>query len=185
MAFFGEKLAKFHQKRGDVFGWDRHNFIGSLPQSNSKKTSWNVFYTEERLMPQLQLAIDKGMLSKQEAPDRDKMVSVLGELFKGVEPSLLHGDLWSGNYLINTDGVPYLIDPAVYWGHSEVDIAMSRLFGGFGASFYSSYDGLRPPDKASEDRMHIYQLYYLLVHLNLFGRSYYSSVTHILKQYFS
>ena len=184
MAQFGEKLARLHQQHGDFFGWDRNNFIGSLPQTNSKNLNWAIFYTEERLMPQLKLEVERSLLDRDEVPETTKMTGVLTELFDGVRPSLLHGDLWSGNYLINAEGVPYLIDPAAYYGHSEVDIAMSKLFGGFSPGFYSSYEKIHSGDKATEDRILIYQLYYLLVHLNLFGRSYYAGVIHILKQYF-
>ena len=97
---------------------------------------------------------------------------------------LLHGDLWGGNYLIATDGAPYLIDPAVYYGHSMVDIAMSRLFGGFGSEFYDAYHQIIPQPVHHDIQIDLYQLYYLLVHLNLFGSGYYSSVSSILKRYF-
>ncbi|MEN8799516.1 MAG: fructosamine kinase family protein, partial [Flavobacteriaceae bacterium] len=101
-----------------------------------------------------------------------------------VKPSLLHGDLWAGNYLISSEGEPYLIDPATYFGHSEIDIAMSRLFGGFQDSFYQAYEEVLPSEGPVDDRIRVYQLYYLLVHLNLFGGSYYSGVKAILKSYF-
>jgi len=105
-------------------------------------------------------------------------------LFPDTKPSLLHGDLWSGNYLISENGTPYLIDPAVYYGHHEVDIAMTKLFGGFDSSFYGAYAESLPKVRGEKERNDIYQLYYLLVHLNLFGSSYKSSVTSILKTYF-
>ena len=173
-----------HQHSSEFFGWDTNNYIGSLPQRNTKDQSWVMFYIEQRLSPQFDMARTQGLLSEGEIPSVDKMKKVLGEILSDVKPSLLHGDLWGGNYLISAKGIPYLIDPAVYYGHSEVDIAMSQLFGGFSSAFYDSYERVMPLDKLSEDRIKIYQLYYLLVHLNLFGRSYFSSVNAILKSYF-
>ena len=183
-AKFGSQLALLHQQSNDLFGWSSDNYIGSLPQSNNNEVDWASFYVRERLLPQLKLALEQNMLSEGEIPRVEKMKEVLGELFAGVKPALLHGDLWSGNYLISKDGKAYLIDPAVYYGHSEVDIAMTRLFGGFSPVFYNAYERNIPLDNLSEDRIRVYQLYYLLVHLNLFGRSYYSGVKAILKSYF-
>ena len=184
MAKFGEQLAHLHQQPASHFGWDSDNFIGSLPQSNSKNADWVSFYVTQRLLPQMEMAAEQAMLSDKEVPSVEKMKEVLSDLFSDLKPSLLHGDLWGGNYMISSDGVPYLIDPAVYYGHNEVDIAMSRLFGGFGSSFYRAYESNIPLDQFSDDRIRIYQLYYLLVHLNLFGRSYYTGVKSILKHYF-
>jgi protein-ribulosamine 3-kinase len=111
-------------------------------------------------------------------------LSVISSYCTGIRPSLLHGDLWSGNYLISENGEPYLIDPAVYFGHSEIDLSMSRLFGGFSSSFYSAYFEINPSQPGESNRMAIYQLYYLLVHLNIFGKSYYKSVKEILQVHF-
>lgn len=180
----GEQLATLHQCTSDRFGLDQDNFIGKLPQSNTQHNTWVGFYTYERLLPQLHLAKNKGLLNPKEIPATSELKSVLDSLFKNVKPALLHGDLWSGNYLISTDGTPYLIDPAVYYGHHEVDIAMSKLFGGFHDAFYESYFSLMPKDENTLARIDLYQLYYLLVHLNMFGRSYYGSVSSILKTYF-
>lgn len=185
MALFGRQLARMHQKLGDNgFGMEQDNFIGSLGQSNKTHQDWALFYVEERLLPQIQLAFDKGLLNRTDTPIEEKMVAVCNNLFPKVKPSLLHGDLWSGNFLISNNGVPFLIDPAVYYGHYEVDIAMTRLFGGFGDSFYNSYREIIPPEPSEEERMDIYQLYYLLVHLNLFGSSYGPPVKRILSAYF-
>ncbi len=184
MKTFGQQLGHLHKISTSQFGWDSDNFIGSLHQSNKTHDTWPDFYVSERLLPQLQLTVDQGLLSVGDVPSEHTMLSVMATLCPQVKPSLLHGDLWSGNYLISKDGIPYLIDPAVYRGHSEIDIAMSKLFGGFGASFYQVYNEVIPADNFSNDRIKIYQLYYLLVHLNLFGRSYYSGVKAILKSYF-
>lgn len=181
---FGEQLAKLHQCTTDNFGLKTHNFIGSLPQSNKQHNTWTDFYTSERLYPQLELAKQKGLLSGAEYPIAKQIKKQLEIFFKNIKPALLHGDLWSGNFLISKNGTPYLIDPAIYYGHSEVDIAMTRLFGGFGEAFYKAYHSYYPQDKLTSVRIEIYQLYYVLVHLNLFGASYYGSVTSILKKYF-
>jgi len=180
----GTQLAKLHKNTSDIFGLEEDNFIGSLPQSNKRNALWIDFYVVERLLPQLQLANQKGLLSNRECPSENLMNEKLEDLFSNVKPSLLHGDLWGGNYLIAKNGIPYLIDPALYYGHNEVDIAMSRLFGGFGSEFYNAYHAIHTTDSKTASRIEIYQLYYLLVHLNLFGRSYYGSVHRILKKYF-
>ncbi|MCF7568577.1 fructosamine kinase family protein [Sabulilitoribacter arenilitoris] len=180
----GEQLATLHKCTSDSFGLDKDNYIGSLPQSNSAHKTWVKFYTHERLLPQLELAQQKGLLSVSECPSEQHIKNHLELLFKGIKPSLLHGDLWSGNYLISKNSEPYLIDPAVYYGHNEVDIAMTKLFDGFGNAFYESYHSYFPLDENTSARIDIYQLYYLLVHLNLFGSSYYGSVVSILKKYF-
>jgi fructosamine-3-kinase len=166
------------------FGWSSPNYIGSLPQSNKVTNSWASFYQEERLQPQLQLALDKKWLAQEDVPSTSLMMEKLQQLLPAAKPSLLHGDLWGGNYLISASGIPYLIDPAVYYGHQEVDLAMTRLFGGFDTSFYDAYNELLPPNDGWQDRTGLYQLYYLLVHLNLFGSSYLNSVLKWLRYYF-
>ncbi|MFL1011187.1 fructosamine kinase family protein [Flavisericum labens] len=177
-------MAKLHQCHSRNFGLDHNNFIGNLLQSNTEHKTWGNFYIYERLLPQLKLTKSKNLLHSNEIPPTETMVKSLSSLFRNIKPSLLHGDLWSGNYLISSDGTPYLIDPAVYYGHSEVDIAMTKLFGGFGEDFYDAYVESIPFTSDTTARIEIYQLYYLLVHLNLFGRSYYDSVKSILIKYF-
>ena len=181
---FGKALAGLHQITAENFGFQEDNFIGSLPQSNTQNNSWVDFYTKERLLPQLELAKQQCLLSENECPSEHIIKEKLEDLFYNVKPSLLHGDLWSGNYLISKEGIPYLIDPAVYYGHNEVDIAMSKLFGGFGEDFYKAYYNVYPNDSKTASRIEIYQLYYVLAHLNLFGKSYYISVIQILKKFF-
>ncbi len=184
MFTFGAQLASMHKVGAEDFGWISDNYIGSLTQSNRKHLNWVDFYVEERLEPQLEMAKKKALLTEEELPPREVMKKTLREIAGEVGPSLLHGDLWAGNYMISAEGVPYLIDPATYFGHSEIDIAMSRLFGGFQDSFYQAYEEVLPSEGLMDDRIKIYQLYYLLVHLNLFGGSYYSGVKAILKSYF-
>jgi len=180
----GLQLADMHNCSADGFGLEQDNFIGTLPQSNTKHKSWCDFYINERLLPQLKIAKQKQLLSDNECPTKGLLLEKLQPLFQNIKPSLLHGDLWGGNFLISSQGEPYLIDPALYYGHGEVDIAMTKLFGGFGEDFYKSYHNILPKDLHTVQRIDIYQLYYLLVHLNLFGRTYYGSVSRILRKYF-
>ncbi len=183
---FGHELADLHAfPIGDSFGWFQDNYIGSLPQSNKNYQDWALFYTSERLLPQLKMAKEKGLMVSSEIPTESTLVKRCRQFFPKVKPALIHGDLWSGNYLISTQGIPYLLDPAVYFGHYEVDLAMTQLFGGFSSDFYAAYAEHMPPENLQNQRKDFYQLYYLLVHLNLFGRSYYRSVMQILKTYFN
>ncbi|WP_435625534.1 fructosamine kinase family protein [Flagellimonas sp.] len=181
----GRKLAELHLvAQPTEFGAPFDNYIGHLPQSNTIEKSWSSFYVAQRLNPQIQMAAEKGMLRIEDLPSNEHLEEVCDCLMGEVKPSRLHGDLWGGNFLIASDGTPVLIDPSTYIGHSEVDLAMSRLFGGFGPSFYAAYDALIPAHPKQQDLMQIYQLYYLLVHLNLFGSSYRNSVVAIINKYF-
>ena len=180
----GTKLAALHNISQTSFGFTSDNYIGKLFQSNKLHLKWEDFYCHERILPQLILAKSKGLLSKNEIPEITNLLKVLKDISNNVTPSLLHGDLWSGNYIISTDGTPYLIDPAIYFGHNEVDIAMSKLFGGFDKSFYEAYQDYYPVGENSSASIDLYQLYYLLVHLNMFGNSYYGRVKGILSRYF-
>lgn len=181
---FGEKLAELHSVSNNTFGFESDNFIGGLEQTNNIHDNWHDFYWEERIYPQFKSAEEKGLLSNDEIPSKEQYIAIFGNCNEAIKPSLIHGDLWGGNYLISTDGTPYLIDPAVYFGHSMVDIAMSRLFGKFGDEFYESYHNVIPKSDCYKEEIDIYQLYYLLVHLNLFGKGYYTSVSEVLKRYF-
>ncbi len=182
----GRQLAQLHLAPVNIqeFGNERDNFIGSLPQDNTWSSDWTTFYVKERLEPQLKRAFENGLLAKRKIPETEMLMTGCGSLFEQVSPSLIHGDFWSGNYLIRSDGKPFAIDPAPYYGHSVVDLAMSKLFGGFAPAFYEAYHELIPQRENQKELEDIYQLYYLLVHLNLFGRSYKSSVTSLLQRYF-
>ncbi|MDD2551518.1 MAG: fructosamine kinase family protein [Dysgonamonadaceae bacterium] len=185
LKLLGSQLTHLHLNTADEFGFTSNNFIGSLPQSNNQHASWPDFYWHERILPQLKLAEQKNLLNSKEIIAEQVALKVFEKLLDNdVKPSLVHGDLWGGNYLIAVDGTPYLIDPAVYYGHSMVDIAMSKLFGGFGNDFYSAYHDIIPKTDYYNAQIDLYQLYFLLVHLNLFGRSYYGSVASIMKRYF-
>ena len=180
----GTKLATLHNISQTSFGFTSDNYIGRLFQSNKSHLNWEDFYCYERLLPQLKLSKSKGLLSNNEIPEITGLLKVLKDMFCNAKPSLLHGDLWSGNFIIATDGQPFLIDPAIYFGHHEVDIAMSKLFGGFDPYFYEAYQDYYPVDENYSARIDLHQLYYLLVHLNMFGNSYYGSVKAILSRYF-
>ena len=180
----GRGLARMHQATSSSFGWHRPNFIGTLPQENTEVPDWPDFYVHNRLYPQFEMARSRQLLSEVEIPGVERMRARVADLVPQVRPSLLHGDLWGGNYLISTKGTPYLIDPAVYYGHAEVDLAMTLLFGGFPQEFYDAYFEIRPKEAGFDLRVKLYQLYYLLVHLNLFGRSYYGSVSTIRSELF-
>lgn len=180
----GEGLAKLHRAYGTAYGYPRDNFIGTLPQGNRQSQSWTAFYRDHRLRPQLQLAERLGYLhaTRRRLAERllDRLPRFIDE--SAVRPSLLHGDLWAGNWLETPDG-PALIDPAVYYGDREVDLAMAHLFGGFPRSFFESYAAHYPLAPGHEERRPIYQLYYLLVHLNLFGEAYGPQVDRVLVRY--
>ena len=181
----GHQLAALHKlSESNTFGLGTENFIGSLQQSNTTHSDWASFYVQERLLPQLKLVGDGNCLQLSETPSEEQLFKTCQSLFPKVRPSLLHGDLWGGNYLISSEGIPHLIDPAIYYGHREVDIAMTHLFGGFDKTFYDSYQEHFMPIGGEKERNDIYQLYFLLAHLNLFGHSYKSRVVTILKRYF-
>jgi fructosamine-3-kinase len=179
----GRGLAALH-RTGGAWGWDEDNFIGSLPQENAPAGSWAVFWWERRLEPQLRRARTAGRLPGRER-EWERLREALPRLLAPAEddgPSLLHGDLWSGNVVATPRG-PALVDPAVYRGHREVDLAMTELFGGFGPDFHAAYEEawpLRPGYR--EERRGVYQLFYLLVHVNLFGGDYVAQTAEVLRR---
>lgn len=180
---FGQALAEVHQHSAGQFGLEYDNYIGSLDQSNQQRESWLGFYQSQRLEPQVRMAMDKGLLWSTASSDFERIYVKLGEICPEEPPALIHGDLWGGNFLTTSNGQAALIDPAVCYAHREMDLAMSRLFGGFSQLFYESYQEHYPTAPGLEARLDIYQLYYLLVHVNLFGRSYTSAVKRIVEKY--
>lgn len=180
---FGASLAALHRRTSQQFGLDHSNFIGSLPQSNHFHHTWSGFYVHERLQPQLDLALKSNRLQSSDARQFEKLYQKLPELCPFESPALIHGDLWSGNFLVGDDGRPVLIDPSVSYSHREMDLAMSRLFGGFDRPFYRSYEEAFPLAPGFEQRLPVYQLYYLMVHVNLFGGGYVGSVRSVLRQF--
>lgn len=180
---FGRQLAALHGQTSAFFGFAHDNFIGRLPQSNRRCETWSEFYAQERLQPQMRLARQQGFFDKNAERQLDQLCRQLDALCPNEPPALTHGDLWSGNFLCDAHGEPVLIDPAAAYTHREMDLAMSRLFGGFDARFYAAYQEAWPLAPGFEERLAIYQLYYLLVHVNLFGSSYEGSVRRILQRW--
>lgn len=168
----GEKLAALHAVTKERFGWHRDNTIGLTPQQNDWADDWVTFFAEQRLGFQLELAAQNGFTGELQTKGA-RLLERLPEFFRDYTPraSLLHGDLWGGNWG-SCDGEPVIFDPAVYYGDAESDLAMTRLFGGFGPAFYESYASHHPPAAGSHDRSDLYQLYHVLNHLNLFGSGY-------------
>ncbi len=177
----GRGLAALHRSTG-TWGWERDNFIGSLPQENTPAATWAGFWWARRLEPQLRRARSLGRLPAHER-DWERLRDALPRLLAPAEeegPSLLHGDLWSGNFMATARG-PAIMDPAVYRGHREADLAMTELFGGFDADFYAAYEEAWPLCPGyREERRAVYQLYYLLVHANLFGGGYVRQTAQLL-----
>jgi fructosamine-3-kinase len=170
-ADMGRQLAAMHARSSSqAFGWDMNNTIGSTPQINTWTTDWAEFYTQHRLGPQFQLARRRGG----RFPQQEKLLAAIPQLLAGYQPSpsLVHGDLWSGNAAFTSTGEPAIFDPATYYGDREVDVAMTELFGGFPAAFYQGYNEVLPLLPGYEQRKILYNLYHLLNHFNLFGGSY-------------
>ncbi len=177
---FGSSLAQLHKNTSISFGLDHINYIGSLRQINTNHKSWPDFFIEARLKPQLELTQTNMLADNSLEKGFEKLFNALPGIFPVEPPSLLHGDLWSGNFMCNKTARPCLIDPAVYYGFREMDIAMSKLFGGFASGFYDAYNATWPLAPGWEQRLEICNLYPLMVHLNLFGAGYLGSVKRIL-----
>ena len=176
---FGSRLAELHRVSATNFGLDHDNYIGSLKQGNHQHPTWKEFFINERIIPQLTLAnLDSRLTGK-----FDNLFEKLDDIFPNEPPALLHGDLWSGNYMVSATGDPVIMDTAVYFGHREMDLAMSKLFGGFDSRFYISYNKAFQLEKGWESRMDICNLYPLLVHVNLFGGSYLAQIESILRRF--
>jgi fructosamine-3-kinase len=186
---FGRKFALLHKFNNDEYGFYEDNYIGSNPQlniaSDEEKNNWTNFYFSKRILYQLQLAEKIGNstndLRNGISVLENKIVEIVTD--NGEQPSLLHGDLWGGNYMIGDDGYACLIDPAVYYGNREADLAMTKLFGGFDSRFYSSYNEAYPLPDGYDYRENIYKLYHILNHLNLFGGGYYSQAMSLIRYY--
>jgi fructosamine-3-kinase len=180
----GRGLARLHQVRGQAFGFHEDNLIGTLPQRNAWMADWRSFYRDQRLKVQYELGIERQTITGTRRKKLESLMNQLERWIPGqVQPSLIHGDLWGGNWITGPDGSPFLIDPAVFFAHHELEIAFTELFGGFPASFYDYYQEVYPLSPSYPERKPLYQLYYLLVHLNVFGESYGHSVDRILNRY--
>lgn len=180
---FGRSLARMHRVSASHFGLDYSNYIGKLPQDNQPNADWTNFFVERRILPQLEMARNKGIINRQLAAQFESIFPKLTNIFPKEKPSLLHGDLWSGNFLCGPNQSAWLIDPAVYFGHREMEISFTRLFGGFDARFYKSYAEENPLSPNLEERIDLYNLYPLLVHVNLFGTSYLSGIVSTLARF--
>ena len=169
---FGHGLAMLHQNTNGEFGWKTDNYIGSLPQSNQPNSSWAEFYTHQRIMPLVQQLFEAFAFSKKDVQATELFCRQFENIFPNEPPAFLHGDLWSGNFMVVANGTPALFDPAVYYGHREMDLGMTKLFGGFDNRFYDHYNEIYPMEKDWQKRLPLTQLYPLLVHARLFGGSY-------------
>ena len=179
----GEQLAKMHRMRQAYFGWHRDNTIGSTLQPNARCDDWCEFFAERRLAHQLELAKSQGYVGGLHEPGF-RLCERLNQFFRGYDPypSLLHGDLWSGNVSVEASGKPVIFDPACYYGDREVDLAMTELFGGFGKGFYQAYSATIGLDAGYKVRKTLYNLYHILNHLNLFGSGYLGQAQSMIDQ---
>lgn len=183
-ANFGQALATLHRVTDAAYGLDHDNFIGALPQANTPAARWPDFYRDQRLVPQIAIARRLGRVPPYRQQLLDAVLARVDDVLgaAGNPPSLLHGDLWSGNFIVTAGSQPALVDPAVYYGDREVEIAFTQLFGG--AAFYlPAYNELYPLAAGYEYRRPLLQLYPLLVHLNLFGETYGSGVDAVCAYY--
>lgn len=182
-AVLGQGLATLHRASNARFGLERDNYIGTLKQSNTPRDTWTAFLVDCRLEPLARMARDRKRLDMADGFRFERLYGRLDSLFPVEPPALLHGDLWSGNRLFSARGEPVLIDPAVYYGHREMDLAMARLFGGFDALFFEAYNEAFPLLAGWEERVPLAQLYPLLVHALLFGGAYANQVRDVLRRY--
>jgi len=180
---FAAGLASLHKNTAPRFGWENENYIGSLPQSNKQHASWAAFYANERILPLVKILYNSGHFFQADIANAGILSQNLDEKFPPEAPSLLHGDLWSGNYIVTTGGKAAIYDPAVYYGHREMDLGMTLLFGGFSAAFYEAYNEVFPLEKQWKERVALTQLYPLLVHAVLFGGGYILRCREIIKNF--
>lgn len=179
---FGEQLAALHFISSTSFGLDADNYMGSVPQRNRYHASWPDFLARERIRPVMKACFDRKLLSKAHLQQFERLDGKLALFFENEKPSLLHGDLWSGNFLCSRAGKPVLIDPAVYFGHRSMDLAMTTLFGGFHPPFYEAYHHHFPLPKNHEEQWAVCNLYPLLIHLYLFGTTYLPQIERTLNR---
>lgn len=180
---FGQQLAALHHVQGEQFGLNSDNYMGALHQYNKGNDKWTDFFIHQRLQPQVKLAVDNKLLGITAANSFENLYKKLPDIFPAEPPVLLHGDLWSGNFLCDDKGQPVLIDPAVYYGHRSIDLGMTTLFGGFDALFYESYQHHYPLPVNYREQWDVCNIYPLLIHLNLFGKSYLADVLNAIRRY--
>lgn len=180
---FGFQLAKLHQQKSEKFGLEYSNYMGQLHQKNTFFNNFSEFYIENRLKPQVKLAFNSNKLQQKQIGQFENFYQKLADIFPTEKPCAVHGDLWSGNFINSINEKAVLIDPAVYYGYREVDLAMTLLFGGFSSGFYNSYEDNYPLEIGFNNRKDYYNLYPLLIHLNLFGNSYLKSIENIITKF--
>ncbi len=180
---FGRAMAALHARCATHFGLPYDNYIGLTPQDNALTDDGYVFFAQRRLQPQVEAAHAQGLLRSEHRRQLDRLIDRLPYLIPPQPPSLLHGDLWSGNVIAGPGGKLWLVDPAVYYGWAEADLAMTMLFGSFPQAFYRAYSEARPLAPGWRERLPIYNLYHLLNHLNLFGPSYLPGVEQVLLRF--
>lgn len=180
---FGVQLAAMHCNSSEFFGLDHDNYIGSLQQKNNQHKNGIDFFIECRLQPQLIMAFDRGAFENSILTKFELLYKLLPSVLPNEQPALLHGDLWNGNFMVNSTGSVTLIDPAVYYGFGLSDIAMTKLFGGFDNAFYEGYYSTFPKSKHEDEIIGVLNLYPLLVHVNLFGGAYAARVKNTLNRF--
>jgi fructosamine-3-kinase len=178
----GRMLAQMHRQQQDTFGLDHSNYMGSLVQENANSDTFHDFYVNSRILPQLKIARDCGRLSSLHSRKFDQLCLLYESMIPKEKPSLVHGDLWSGNFHSSNDGI-LLIDPAISFSHREVDLAMTQLFGSQDANFYEAYKESYPLESGLKERVPLFNMYPLLIHLNIFDNSYLIEIDAILKSY--
>lgn len=176
---FAERLAQLHQQSAPYFGLDHDNYLGSIPQLNKKWETSASFYINQRLIPLFKKCHDEGYPFSEER----KFLKNVEQLLPKQVSNLIHGDLWNGNYLVDEQGSPVLIDPAVCYASREMDLAMMQLFGSFPKQLFGHYQDIFPMDSQWENRIEIWQLYYVLAHVVLFGGGYYNTALKIIQKY--
>ncbi|MDB5250986.1 MAG: fructosamine kinase family protein [Flaviaesturariibacter sp.] len=179
----GSSLARLHRSTGDCFGGTDDNYMGAVPQTNRSSTSWADFFREQRVEPLLRQCIDAGLLAPRASGWWNVVAARLDDLFSPSPPALLHGDLWHGNVMCGPLSAPFLVDPAVYYGHPAMDLGMTRLFGVFDEAFYDAYFGESIAGIITPEGESIATLYPLLVHVHLFGRMYTAKTETVLRRF--
>ncbi len=181
---FGIALATFHHNNtAKKYGLDHDNYIGKSPQPNDLNRDWIDFFIHNRLESQLKLAISNHLVDNSFIDRYRRFYALIPDLLPVDQPALLHGDMWSGNVMVGSDGLVCLVDPAVYYGHREIELAFTQMFGGFEHSFYDAYQSTYPLEPGFTQRVDIYNIYPHMVHVNLFGRSYLNGVESVLRKY--
>lgn len=180
---FGGKLAEMHLNSSENFGWETDNYMGNLTQKNNWTESWADFFANCRILPLVEILFQRQSFSKNTVEKAENLCQRIEEIFPNESPAFIHGDLWSGNFMTDEVGNPVLIDPAVSFSHREMDLGMTKLFGGFSENFYDAYHENYPLEKGWNERLPLSQLYPLLIHAVLFGGSYISSSKSIIDKF--